>query len=147
MFKMNRKYFFRKERKWIRFFHNISSTVLKGLDNKKTRVIFSAWKKICLLDFLKISQKSCEDFLVSMTSSRPELFCKKGFLRNFTKFTGKRLCQILFFNKEIQKVTLAQVFSCEFCEITKNSFTENVWTTAKTNSLFKDKNISLFLYN
>ena len=32
-------------------------------------------------------------------SSRPELFCKKGVLRNFTKFTGKHLCQGLFFNK------------------------------------------------
>ena len=32
-------------------------------------------------------------------SSRPEVFCKKGVLRNFAKFTGKHLCQILFFNK------------------------------------------------
>ena len=32
-------------------------------------------------------------------SSRPEAFCKKSFLRNFTKFTGKHLCQSLFFNK------------------------------------------------
>ena len=32
-------------------------------------------------------------------SSRPEVFCKKGVLRNFTKFTGKHLCQSLFFNK------------------------------------------------
>ena len=63
MFKMNRKYFFRKWRKLILFFHNISSTVLKGLHSKKTRMIFSAWKKKCLLDFLKISQKSCEDSL------------------------------------------------------------------------------------
>ena len=31
--------------------------------------------------------------------SRPEVFCKKGVLRNFTKFTGKHLCQSLFFNK------------------------------------------------
>ena len=121
------------------FFHNISSTVLKGLHSKKTRVIFSAWKKTCLLDFLKISQKSCEDFLVPITSSCPELFWKKGFLRNFTKFTEKRLRQILFFNNEIQKLTLAQVFSCEFCEITKKFFTENV----KTNNLLKDNNISL----
>ena len=30
-------------------------------------------------------------------SSRPEVFCKKGALRNFTKFTGKHLCQGLFF--------------------------------------------------
>ena len=32
-------------------------------------------------------------------SSGPEVFCKKGFLRKFTKFTGKQLCQSLFFNK------------------------------------------------
>ena len=32
-------------------------------------------------------------------SSLPEVFCKKSVLRNFTKFTGKPLCQILFFNK------------------------------------------------
>ena len=31
----------------------------------------------------------------------------------------------------IQKETLAQVFSCEFCEIFKNTFfTEHLWTTA-----------------
>ena len=28
-----------------------------------------------------------------------EVFCKKGVLRNFTKFTGKHLWQSLFFNK------------------------------------------------
>ena len=27
------------------------------------------------------------------------MFCKKGVLRNFAKFTGKDLCQGLFFNK------------------------------------------------
>ena len=32
-------------------------------------------------------------------SSRPDVFCKKGVLRNFTKFTEKHLCQSLFFNK------------------------------------------------
>ena len=30
-------------------------------------------------------------------NSRPELFCRKDFLSNFTKFTGKYLCQSLFF--------------------------------------------------
>ena len=29
----------------------------------------------------------------------PEVFYKKGVLRNFTKFTGKHLCQRLFFNE------------------------------------------------
>ena len=59
---------------------------------------------------------------------------KKGVLRNFTKFAGKHLCQSLFFNKvdsERKKETLAQVFSCEFCEISKKTFfTEHLWTTA-----------------
>ena len=32
-------------------------------------------------------------------SSRTEVFCKKAVLRNSTKFTGKHLCQSLFFNK------------------------------------------------
>ena len=32
-------------------------------------------------------------------SSCPEAFCKKAFFRNFAKFTGKHLCQRLFFNK------------------------------------------------
>ena len=32
-------------------------------------------------------------------SSCPEVFCKKGVLSNFAKFTGKNLCQSLFFNK------------------------------------------------
>ena len=32
-------------------------------------------------------------------SSRPEVFYKKGVLRYFPKFTGKHLCQSLFFNK------------------------------------------------
>ena len=59
-------------------------------------------------------------------SSLPEVFCKKGALGKFTIFTGKHLCQSFFFNKEtcnfIKKVTLAQAFACEFCEISMNTF-------------------------
>ena len=32
-------------------------------------------------------------------SSRPEVFCKKGVLKGFAKFTGKHLCQSPLFNK------------------------------------------------
>ena len=32
-------------------------------------------------------------------SSRPEVLCKKGVPRNFEKFTGKHLCQSVFFDK------------------------------------------------
>ena len=34
-----------------------------------------------------------------LRSSRSEVFCKTSVLRNFAKFTGKHLCQSLFFNK------------------------------------------------
>ena len=62
-------------------------------------------------------------------SSRPEVFCKKGVLRNFGKLIGKHLCQSLFFKKvegqSLQlylKKTLAQVSSYEFYEFSKNIF-------------------------
>ena len=48
--------------------------------------------------FQKLSLKKKN---VVYRSSRPEVFCKKGVLRNFTTFTGKRLCQRLFFNKVV----------------------------------------------
>ena len=34
-----------------------------------------------------------------LRSSRLEVFCRKGVLRSFAKFTAKHLCQSLFFNK------------------------------------------------
>ena len=63
---------------------------------------------------------------------------KKGILKNLSKFTEKQLCQSLFFNKVaggacnfIKKETLAQVLSCEFCKLFKNTgFTELFWETA-----------------
>ena len=65
----------------------------------------------------------------SFRSSHRRCSVRKGVFRNFAKFTGKHLCQSLFFNKVaglacnfIKKETLAQVFSCEFCEISKNTF-------------------------
>ena len=53
-------------------------------------------------------------------SSHQRCSLRKGVLRNFAKFTGKhsflRACNF------IKKQTLAQVFSCEFCETSKNTF-------------------------
>ena len=57
---------------------------------------------------------------------------KKDVLENFTKFTGKHLYQRFFFNKvaglrpaTLLKKSLAQVLSCEFSEISKNTFLLN----------------------
>ena len=69
---------------------------------------FSTHTKSPLFDlqqFLKIDScvewSRCQQIaqIYKGKSSRPEVFCKKGVLRNFSKFTGKHLCQSLFFNK------------------------------------------------
>ena len=50
--------------------------------------------------FLKRCGRNSQSLnIIKHGSSRPEVFCKKGVLRNFAKFTGKHLCQGLFFNK------------------------------------------------
>ena len=55
------------------------------------------------------------------------------------------LCRVLFFIKLqasagnfIERETLAQVFSCEFCEILKNSFfTEHLWATGSAAACYE----------
>ena len=68
---------------------------------------------------------------------------RKGVLRNFAKLTWKHLRQSLFLIKLqalqacnfIKKETLAQVFSCEFCKISNNSFfTEYLRATASVST-------------
>ena len=38
-------------------------------------------------------------WIKKLRSSHLDVFCKKGILRNFAKFSGKHLCQSLFLNK------------------------------------------------
>ena len=85
-------------------------------------------------------------------SSRSEVFYKKGVLRNFAKFSGKHLCQSLFLIKVaglscnfIKKETVAQVFSCEFCEFYKNTF--YVRTPLVVASDKKGKNALILLWS
>ena len=68
--------------------------------------------------------------------SRPEVFCKKGVLRNFTKFTGKHLCQSLFFNKVaglrpatlLKKRLWNRYFPMNFAKFLRTPFfTEHLW--------------------
>ena len=57
-----------------------------------------------------------------LRSSRSQIFFKIGVLKNFAGFTGKHMCQSLFFNKVagmrpatlLKKDTLAQLFSVNF---------------------------------
>ena len=77
----------------------------------------------------------CIDSLWNARSSHRRFSVRKDVFRNFAKCTGKHQWQSLFFKKE----TLAQAFSCEFCDISKNVFfTEYLLTTASC-----DKTIQL----
>ena len=64
----------------------------------------------------------------SFRSSHPEVFYKISVLKNFAKFTGKNPVSLFQWNckfefcKFILTETSVQVFSCEFCEISKNTF-------------------------
>ena len=57
-------------------------------------------------------------------SSCSEVFCKKGVLRNFAKFTGKHPYQSLFFNK----VAGLRRFPVNFVKFLRApSFIEHLW--------------------
>ena len=59
----------------------------------------------------------------------PEVFCKKGVLRNFTTYARNYLSQGLC--NFIKNKILAQLFSCKFCEISLITFfAAQRWTTA-----------------
>ena len=69
-------------------------------------------------------------------SSRPDVFCEKGVLKNFAKFTGIHLCQRLFFNKVaglrpgtlLKKRLWHRWFPVNFAKILRTPFlTEYLW--------------------
>ena len=78
-------------------------------------------------------------------SNRPEVFSKKGVLKNFAKSQENTCARVSFLIKLlfqgcnlIKKDALTQMFSCEFCKIVKPwkllniakpFFTEHLWAT------------------
>ena len=57
--------------------------------------------KLSIKVFSCKSDQARRKLWIQSKSSCPEVFCKKGVLKNFAKFTGKHLCQSLFFNKKL----------------------------------------------
>ena len=58
-------------------------------------------------------------------SSHPEVFCKKGVHRNFAKFTGRHLCQSLFFDKVAGLQDSNRSFPMNFVKFLKHLFSWN----------------------
>ena len=63
------------------------------------------------------------------------MFCKKGVLRNFEKFTGKHLCQSPFFNKVAGlRPSWHRCFLVNLAKFLRTPFlTEHLWETAYVN--------------
>ena len=74
--------------------HQINTSQKTKKIKKKTVVIVGDSIVLSGIEESKLSLR-----LVISRSSRPEVFCKEGVLRNFARFTGKQLCQSLFFNE------------------------------------------------
>ena len=78
--------------------------------------------KVLLINYLNVLR--C--FLQKHWGSHKSCSIKKAILKNFTIFTGKRLCCSRFL-----KATPAQVFSCKYSEIFQNTyFKEDLRTAA-----------------
>ena len=83
---------------------------------------YSGWKVVRSLSIMGSQRKfancvcSNANFTMSI-SNRSEVFCKKVVLKNFAKKTPvPEACNF------IKKETLAQLFSCKFCEIFESIF-------------------------
>ena len=98
--------------------------------------------KVPHLNYLKPFEFERKTNIGDINSSQKqpsELFCKKGVLRNFSKFTGKRLCQSLFLTAlglQLYEIESKNTFfyrtsllaaSSKACDFTKIRFTTGVF--------------------
>ena len=100
---------------WIKLYHLRKRTIINPLSanpekwSNTLKQIVGNLPTICLSmfdQFMNLALKGSRRVIIKMKmimirvinrSSRPEVFCKKGVIRNFAKFTGKQMCQSLFF--------------------------------------------------
>ena len=93
---------------------------------RRNEIIKAGWRATGITDVLKDSREGSENTIRLNRSSRLEVFCEKGVLRNFAKFTGKHLCQSLFFNKVAG--LWHRCFPVNFAKFLRTPFfTEHFW--------------------
>ena len=101
-------------------------------------VIIFVLRKYFFLFHKVLSQIKCKFSVIWSTRIRSSHRCsvRKGVLRNFAKFTGKRLCQSLFFHKVaglrtatlLKKRLWHRCFPVNFAKFLRTPFlTEHLW--------------------
>ena len=128
-------------RSWIRWEASFAGESVVGLVLRLFQCFKYAYVVSCFVCFFY-------ELLSRGRRSRPEVFCKKGVLRNLANSTGKHLCQSLYFNKVaglspqaynvIKIETLAQVFFSEFCQISKNTFSHRTPPVAASATAYSE---------
>ena len=106
--------------------HDTNSMLFRQPQFYLTFCLFSVWNSMCPIMFYKLFNANSTIFLF-FRSSHLEMFCKKSALRNFAKFTGKHLCQDLFFDKVAGLRLWHRCFSVNFVKFLRTHFlTEHV---------------------
>ena len=107
----------------IPFLKNTSGRLLLNIEVPKTLTILS----FVIQYVYKVLWIIKDKIYCKVKRQSPRGILWKTSLRNFTKFTGNTCARVSFLIKFqdcnfIKKDTLARVFSYEFCEISKNTF-------------------------
>ena len=94
---------------------------------------------------MRVSNSNISNF----RSSHQVISIKKLFLKNYAIFTGKHLCWSLFFLfpeglQLYQKEAPIQVFSCEQCDIFKNTYFKKHLQTTACKTLTKNARSQMF---
>ena len=71
--------------------------ILYLVDKSMTQIMKMFWELLeAIIKCMIVFQELNYDPLKKFKSSRPEVFCEKGVFKNFKKFTGKNLCESLW---------------------------------------------------
>ena len=100
----------------------------------RNRVRFRAWVGRGVVSGETFSQNLSGKF----RSSRPKIFCKKVFLEILQK-SHQNTCARVSYLISCGPETLAQVFSCEFCEISQTSFFQRTPLVAGSTNYRKEE--------
>ena len=75
----------------------INTTIFNRVNRKQLNILKTFFEFLEFFWLFTEKMIQPQKLLDKLQKQPPDVFCKKDVLRNFTKFTGKDLCQSLFF--------------------------------------------------
>ena len=137
------------------YFQESCNLLANTKHNKAFKITVQAY--LCCLIFVQVISQSLK-YSITLKSSHQRCSMQKGVLRNFTKFTGKHLCQSPFFNKvaslkpaiSLKMRLWHRCFPVIFTKFLRTPFyIEHLQTTASTFSKVEDyfNSLNVFTVN